>query len=85
MVRKNKPKVVILHPKFLQAMKGFVPIFLNDQDQWILKQIDRHTKRLKEVDNKILRSGEKLTHKMKEILKDEVKLIELIDERNMDF
>lgn len=83
--KRKPPRVIIPHPNFLRAMKGFVPIFLNDHDQWLIRQIEKHNKRLKEVDNEALRLGKNLTAKMQEILKEEVKLIEMINSRNMDF
>lgn len=82
---KSKQFVVIENPELLEAVKAFVPVFGNEIDRNISNHLVSFRKKLKTVDNKIMRSGKNLTEKMKDILFEERGLIHSIINRNMDF
>jgi hypothetical protein len=78
-------KLIIPNPDLLAAMKGWVPEFGDASDRWVLDALQRHEKKLREVDNKVLREGKHLTPKMQDILRAEQGLIQSINNRKMDF
>jgi len=84
-MRKQHKIKIIRNPEIVQAMRGFMPVFANEEDRRIIAKVASYDKILKSVDNESLRAGKNLTPKMKEILKDETALAEWITRRNMDF
>ncbi len=84
-MRKSSKTKIVRNPDLVKALKGFIPFFANEEDRRILAKVASYDNVLKTVNNEVLRSGKNLTPKMKEILKDEAKLVEVINKRNMDF
>lgn len=82
---KKESKVVTRSPELARALRGFMPVFANEEDRRLVAKIESHNKILRTVDNTILRSGKNLTKKMKDLLENEKKLVEWIIRRNMDF
>lgn len=82
---KKQKKEIIPNPDLIAAMRGYQPEFGDQSDIWIRERMTSLEKKLKEVDNKILRSGNDLTPKMKEIVRIEEGLIQSINSRKMDF
>jgi len=83
----SKPSkhVVVRNPEVIKALKQFMPVFANEEDRRLVAKIASHDKVLKTVNCEVLRAGKNLTPKMKEILKEEERLVEWITRRNMDF
>lgn len=92
-MKKREKKVVkiIQNPDLVAAMKGWQPIFGNNDDYYIVKRLESLNHKLTQVDNDILRGVTKgagktpITSKMREILQMEKHLIEHITQRKMDF
>lgn len=84
---KAKKNIVIVNPHLTRALNGFVPIFANDDDFYIVERLTKLSKLLLSVNNTDLRSNnpKKITPKMKDILSFEKGLIDQINRRNMDF
>lgn len=87
----NRKKIIIQNPELTKALKGFTPVFGNNQDLSIVKRLELINKKLQGVDNEILRGLKKestpraFTSRMKEIQGMEQSLIREITSRNSDF
>ena len=86
--KSNTRKFKVIQDSELQAaIRGFVPVFGNQEDLRIANQLMDLHKTLSSVDNTILRgeNNAKHTKKMKDVLFVEKSLIHSIIRRNMDF
>lgn len=86
--KKAKRYKVIPNPELEQVVKGFRPVFGNEEDRGIAVRYAALNAKLPKVDNEVLRDPKKkksLTAKMKEIIFEEGVLIHAINRRNMDF
>lgn len=83
-VKKTKFNV-IRNPKLVAAGQAFVLVFGNDGDRSLVDRIIKLERLLETVDNEHLRSGKKLTKKMKDIIFMEDSLIGTLTSRNNDF
>lgn len=87
----KKTKTIIQNPELTKALKGFTPVFANQQDLNIVKRLELLTKKLQGVDNEVLRGLKKgstpraFTSRMKEVDILERSLITEITSRNQDF
>ncbi len=87
MPKAKEKKVLVPNPDLLAAFRGYRPVFGNQEDIWIQERVESLERKLRLVDNAILR-GKPANHtsKMKEILRDELYLIDAITSRkDMDF
>ena len=82
----NRRKTVT-NPELTRALKGFTPIFGNPQDRAIVDRLEKLARKLRSVDNEVLRGMKKgqMTPKMREVLGYERSLIAEIINRNNDF
>lgn len=86
-----KTEIATFHPNLARAIKGFVPVFANEEDRVIVLSINKLHKKISSVDNEAFRMMEKnrqtkkLTAKMKDIQFEERSLTSRIIRRNLDF
>jgi len=72
-------------------MRGYTPVYGDDQDIAIRDALSHLTKKLRTVDNKALRdleaSGDekKMTSKMKDVIRAEQSIINWMEQRKFDF
>jgi len=89
--KKPKKDEVIFHPDLVQAMRGFRPVFANNDDRIIAEDLAKLHRKASTIDCKLLRKLEEtkstkgITAKMKEVQRDEQSLIRRIISRNLDF
>lgn len=88
---KKTGKVIIQNPALTAVLRGFTPVFANNQDLTIVKRLELLNKKLQGVDNEVLRglkggsTPRAFTSRMKEIDILERSLIAEITSRNQDF
>jgi len=91
MKRVKEENIITFHPELARAIKGFAPVFANEEDRVIVLSMNKLHKKISSVDNEAFRMMEKnrktknLTAKMKDIQFEERSLTSRIISRNLDF
>jgi len=91
MKKRKKENIVTYHPDLTHAIKGFIPVFANEQDIQICLKLTKLHRKISSIDNESFRIMQKnktvkgLTGKMKEIQLEERELLISITSRNLDF
>lgn len=91
MPKSKEPQVLIPSKKVLEAMRGYQPVYGDAQDIAIREAFQRLDKKLRGVDNKVLRDLEEkndlasMSQKMKEVLREEQNIINWVEQRKFDF
>ena len=91
MKKEKAEKKVTYHPNLEHAIKGFVPVFANEEDRQIALRMTKLHAKISSIDNDVFRQIQKnkttkgLTGKMKEIQLEERSLFVRIISRNLDF
>ena len=86
-----KTEIATFHPNLAQSIKGFVPVFGNNEDRLIVLAMNKLHRKISSIDHEGFRIIEKnrktesLTAKMKEIQNEERSLTNRITKRNLDF